>query len=593
MRIRSFRALVSLTLLLTLLTGHRSFATAGAGPECEVLLEMGTPHSLSDYLAEIEHLKQHPRYSWWNNSEELFQRQDTYAEVHLAEVALRDLQRAKTAQDVLALIDNLLTISHSRAVATAIGKFSDEVSFDPVFNSLKLNEAETAELTKGITWRSSKLIDYQRRIFYPLFERFTDAANTSSRARRIAAFVKSASRQTNFYTSGFLHWMAWDALENLERRQQPVGWISINVTRVPEIEVDVRTVRGLPLENDMAELLLNPADHSVRWPQHPRNTSDTVPFRESSNYPVVGTLEIHYTASRSMIVKGTTQTIKLPTDNPTPNENNATKADLRKGVRISLKRGDLIKRIDREMGVHPKLSVLYDVAAFVDKESLNGFTTRDIAIFNNGNYWLPSHSINTMATQISGAKTLYESRDFWIANYVRPMARAKALLLLRYGIQMKFPHLQQSVTEYLPGMKPTGRIAIRDVSDTFFVRPIAEVVAPAELREEIEAGYNPPIETWTPVLGSNSKSNGFRQTSIGALDHRIIMPELSDDEDDARRTYERDLNALEDVEEQFIVDSVREELRLSERFASMADLQRWLFSSPGLDRVRWYHGRGR
>jgi len=65
--------------------------------------------------------------------------------------------------------------------------------------------------------------------------------------------------------------------------------------------------------------------------------------------------------------------------------------------------------------------------------------------------------------------------DFWRTNWAEQIGRAKALLMIRYGIQHANPNVQNSLLEFTAGDPPTGpvRVVIRDVADALLVREVA------------------------------------------------------------------------------------------------------------------------
>ncbi len=504
----------------------------------------------------------------------------------IAKSALKSFAESKSVDEILGTIELLDDFYISPELSLEIKK----IDFQKIFRRLNFSESQYRMLRESLKKRTWRAVDNRRRGLEQILYFIDEQVARADTQTKIASFLNKKSKQDAVYTLGFMTWMANEALENHERMVQPLGWIRSETTAAPQSEVKVRVVEGYKLPAEFKRVLFKGSASEINWPSHPRNTVESVPFRPGGSYASTAGMDLHYTASRSMVVRGTTLSLKLATNHPTPNENNPTKADLRNSVKVSMTRGNLVRRVDRRSRQDPKLIVLYDVAAFVDDKTGNGFTVRDLSAFNNGNNWLPSSSIPTLGARIAGTSTLHEARDFWIEHYVKPIARAKALLLLRYGVQLKFPHLQNSVTEYTTTWKPTDAIAIRDLSDSSFVRPIAEVIAPQELKEDLANGFQ-VLEHISPALGDNSKHDDFRRTSVGSLGIELVQSQLMPGlpEEGARHWHTTELKRLEDFEEKIFIDVVRFELGIRQTFRDVADLQSYLFSREGLNKIRVYH----
>lgn len=496
---------------------------------------------------------------------------------------------AKTYDEFIKAFDQIRNTKFTREGNDFLKSTAANYDFVSLFTKHPLTVQETADFRAHIRKVEWRLVDYMRGMkafcwqLSPQVERSSDQVRANN-------FVVQETRKESIYTRGFIQWLAWETLANTERRRQPVGWQKARVASIAPSRVKINVVEGAQLKPELLAILES-SNQQINWPFHPHNTSESVPFY-TEGLASTRTIEVHHTASRSTVIRGTTYSLKLPTNNPTVGENDVSKADMKNSVIISIDRGNLVRRVDSQLTQDRKFVVLPDVAAFIDKTTGNGLTVRDVSIFNNGNFWFPSHSIEVLGAKVAKVNSLTESRPYWIEHYLKPMARAKALLLLRYGLQMKFPHLQNSLTEYTDQMKPTDRIAIRDLSDTVFIRSIAEVVAPDELKKEIDHGFT-VHEDLSPVLGNNSIRNSFRQTSVGALPAEIVLGEdipQFDDSDEAQRYHQSKLLQLEKIEEQFFISALCAELRLNHDFPNLAELQEWLFSSAGLAAVRIYHG---
>lgn len=265
---------------------------------------------------------------------------------------------------------------------------------------------------------------------------------------------------------------------------QPTGDIQISIAKVSQENVIVRTSEHLPVH--VVETFFLP-DGSVLVPFHPRNSSSDVPWSSVPRLPQ--TWSAQYTASRTMAVGRLG--IKMGTDQPTPSESKPKKADLRNGVILSIDRSRVIERIDGLIGRDPRLIILKDVLSLADPASGNGIVVRDHSPLLDGSQWIPNHSLPYVGEELANLHGITFSQLIE-KHYAAPLGAAKALLLIRYGLEMKFPHIQNHLSRYSQNLQrdPRGAIAFRDLSDTAFFQPIAELIAPTELQADIERRYD-------------------------------------------------------------------------------------------------------
>lgn len=172
------------------------------------------------------------------------------------------------------------------------------------------------------------------------------------------------------------------------------------------------------------------------------------------------------------------------------NQQGAHKDALEENCIVACLRSDLIVERDKADGRDPKtdpdlivqtelLSMterdLTDPAAFGD-----GVQVRDLSVLDATKIYIPPISIPFLDLGMRSLQRRFACagdqawRDFWRDAYAKAIGRAKAILLLRYGLQMGSPNAQNWLLEFNPGPAPsfTGRVVIRDVGDAYLHREV-------------------------------------------------------------------------------------------------------------------------
>ena len=157
------------------------------------------------------------------------------------------------------------------------------------------------------------------------------------------------------------------------------------------------------------------------------------------------------------------------------------KTDLSEEVIVSQARNDYIDQVDKKLGPDPHISFLPEIASaqlrkrrfLIFPDLGNGFIVRDTRILND-DYYLPAFSIPYVGKRIAQAHGQDFAR-FWAKHYAYALGRAKAKMLLRYGLQMETPNTQNILLQLdRRTLLPTGKIVFRDLSDSQFVIPVAK-----------------------------------------------------------------------------------------------------------------------
>ncbi len=221
-------------------------------------------------------------------------------------------------------------------------------------------------------------------------------------------------------------WRRWEELANKESLRKSTEAVALEVVRVPPSEVDVWRAPGTSREIERHFV-----DGSFAlWPKHPLNQDSTAPVR-----------------NRGM-------SIKAPTDHPHAGEHEPLKVKTAEDIRDAMLRSRHFAAVDRRFGADNVLIKMVDVFAIIDEKSGNEILVRDISKLSDGNYHLPGLSIPYVGREIAAINNA-EFTQFWADNYASVLGRAKARMLLRYGLQMDTPHGQNFLAPLTRELAPT------------------------------------------------------------------------------------------------------------------------------------------
>lgn len=262
----------------------------------------------------------------------------------------------------------------------------------------------------------------------------------------------------------------WEQTSNLPEMRKPAPNVRIQQVEVPQAQVEVLSDAASPaLQSFFVR------EGKVFWPRHPLNTEASVPYFADAPSPfqIFGM----YSASRSLFFRqnGLLYSLKMPTDRPHPAAApQPGKARLQNKTEIGLLRSKHIREVDAKLGHDPHLQVLLEVLTLKDPETGNGVSVRDLTPLQDGNYYLPAFSIPYVGAEImKRAGRDQDMAAYWKEHYAQPLGRAKAQLLLRYGLLMPTPNAQNFLLQLDRHLLPTGKIMVRDISDTVYFEPVA------------------------------------------------------------------------------------------------------------------------
>jgi hypothetical protein len=216
------------------------------------------------------------------------------------------------------------------------------------------------------------------------------------------------------------------------------------------------------------------------------------------------------------------------------------------------------------------------VATAAAREGGNGFVVRDLSPLQDGHYYFPALSIPFAGGPIAALNDK-GTVEFWGEAYARALGRAKARLLVRYGLQMETPNAQNVLIQLDRRLRPTGVIVFRDVSDSFTTRPILEAIGEAgTLAEELSMGLQ-PLDRLEPM----TENSFWRMDAdlVHGLPRQVI----------GRWELIHDEGYVEEILRMTGIDPASARGRA---IRTVKDAQDWLLSPEGLAAVARLHHHG-
>lgn len=269
----------------------------------------------------------------------------------------------------------------------------------------------------------------------------------------------------------FEQWLRWEERANLVGFRMTMEPVALEVSAIPAARVLVQQAADVPV----AVLRRFFRNGRVFFPKHPLNRDPNVAFFKA---PVKERWPARFTSSRTVVVVPEPGqpacSVKLPTNRPHPDFEQPEKTRLREEAEDAIRIAALIQRVDATLGADPTLTIVHEALTVLVPGSEHGFVVRDLRPLQDGHFYLPALSIPWVGRQIA---TLHgEPFDlFWGRHYAEAVGRAKASLLVRYGLQYETPNPQNVLVQLDDSLRPTGAIVLRDLGDVnSLMREVAE-----------------------------------------------------------------------------------------------------------------------
>jgi hypothetical protein len=252
-------------------------------------------------------------------------------------------------------------------------------------------------------------------------------------------------------------WLRWEQHANLIGFRVSPRAVQLELASVPRSAVDVR----MPGGEDHPIVARFVRGERVLIPRHPLNCDPSVAFFAE---PCAERWLARYTSSRTLAVPGDPLfSVKLPTDHPHPDFVQPEKARVREEAIDALHWMQLLDRVDALLPPDPSLLVIREALVILVPGSESAVVVRDLSPFRQ-RYYLPGLSIpwvGHVIARLHGA----DFAGFWAEHYAAPTGRAKAALFARTGLQQTTPNPQNMLVELDHELRPSGRIALRDIGD--------------------------------------------------------------------------------------------------------------------------------
>jgi hypothetical protein len=280
--------------------------------------------------------------------------------------------------------------------------------------------------------------------------------------------------------SGFHLLVEFENIHNRPEYSRPVMQVEVPLVKIKASEVEVSYFGNY---QKAQSLISGNSSIQLNWYQHPFNTSSVVPYYyKNSTSGLVGFLS----ASRSIFYEkdGDYFSIRTPTDHPRGPEGETVlaKTEIDSELDSAMTHMRTITELDSIFGGDKGFDMALELAIVKTKPDKkiqrprSGYMIRSLNFLKKpDHYYMPAFSLQTIGSAIAKKhnKTFHE---FWKKHYAEALGRTKAQLLLRYGLQMDFPHGQNILIELDSTLKPTGRLVLRDIDDMSANDSVVEVL---------------------------------------------------------------------------------------------------------------------
>ena len=291
-------------------------------------------------------------------------------------------------------------------------------------------------------------------------------------------------------------------LVSWETKANAIANRSDEVIRVEHYEIPLRLLQSdfdesLDQATKDSIIFFKDSEQYVRWPINPEDSKWHLEIKEFLKAHNLDSepkkfFDGYSTASRSMILvnpsNGATFSLKVSTD-----KTGGKWSD----KKLAWKEAQQVRRMNKYVtNTIPKMQTKHLV--IMDEPLAMGIKELDQAMImrslndlpNDTHYYIPAFSVlhETEGVRIAKLNGSSNPVEFWNKHLVEPMAFAMAEYLSITGAWYDSPHAQNFLIELDTEMKPTGRVVLRDLGDSYLLEDFIKNTNFAWIMKDWEEG---------------------------------------------------------------------------------------------------------
>ncbi len=270
-------------------------------------------------------------------------------------------------------------------------------------------------------------------------------------------------------------------LVNWETEANAVSLRSNDIIRLEHYEIPLRLLKqdiddGLSEDIKSSLIFTKNGEKYIRWMINPEDSKWHLEVQEFLNKHNVDStpkkfFDGYLTASRSMIVvnpqNGATFSLKVSTNKTGGNwtDKKQTWTDAQQVRRMNRYVKSAVPQMKTE-----SLVIMDEPLALGIAELDHGMIARSLNdLPTDGHYYLPAFSVlhETEGARIAKLNGATDPAVYWEKHLIQPLANAMAEYFAITGAWYDSPHAQNFLVELDRDMKPTGRIVLRDLGDSY------------------------------------------------------------------------------------------------------------------------------
>jgi len=257
-------------------------------------------------------------------------------------------------------------------------------------------------------------------------------------------------------------WLDWEEQANLIGFRVSTVPVEVELSKIPREALEIHVLPGA-VRAIVSRFIRG---RFVLCARHPLNRDASVAWQTT---PVAERWSARFTSSRTLAMYGPDSgaglfSLKLATDHPHPDFHQPEKTKLRAEAMDAVRWALVLERIDALLPPLRGARLMPEVLVVLEAGGETGFMVRDLRFFQDGNYTLPALSLPFVGRQL--ARACGEPfAEHWAASYATPVGRAKARLLMRYGIVFETPNPQNLLVRFDRALRMLPEVVFRDVGD--------------------------------------------------------------------------------------------------------------------------------